>query len=133
MPPSSDNLRTVDANITVREGRLVKARQFLQVAEDARELAEDEEVSDAAVTLYIHAGIAAADAICAAALGKHAKGQDHQQAVLLLSTVDKEASKLLGTLLSMKTRAGYGHDPIGRQELVRAQRAAHSLVTKAAI
>lgn len=125
--------RAVPADAAVRQGRLSKARQFLQVADDARELAEDKAVSDAAVTLYVHAGIAAADAICAAALGEHAQGSDHRQAISLLASVDSEASKMLKTLLQMKTRAGYGHNPTSGADLRRAQRAAHFLVTKASL
>lgn len=131
MTPKAEGLRTVAADKSVRDGRLAKARQFLLVADDARELAGDVSVSDAAATLYIHAGIAAADAICATALGKHAKGQDHHQAVTLLERVDREAAKWLSTLLAAKTRAGYGHDAITDPVLVRLQRAAQSLVDRA--
>lgn len=93
--------RTVSADRTVRQGRLVKAKQFLQVAEDAGDLSDGDDVVDACVTLDVHAGIAAADAICA------------------------------GALLEMKTRAGYGHDPISGRKLARAKGAAQSLVQRA--
>ena len=105
----------------------------MQVATDARVLAEDNEVADAAVTLYGHAGIAAAEAICAAALGEHSQGSDHSQAVMLLSTVDKTAARHLNTLLQMKTRAGYGHNPISETILRRASRAAEALVSTAVL
>lgn len=108
---------TVSADNAVREGRL----------------ADDKEVSDAAVTLYVHAGIAAADAICAAAVGKHAQGSDHRQAISLLATVDKEASNWLRTLLGMKIRAGYEYNPTSGMDLRRAERAARSLVSKAGL
>jgi phosphosulfolactate phosphohydrolase-like enzyme len=129
--PKNANTRTVAADKLVQQGRLAKAKQFLQVADDARELSDGEDVADASVTLYVHAGIAAEDAICAGALGKHAKGQDHQDAVALLASVDKQASSSLSVLLGMKTRAGYGHDPISETNLARAERAARSLVEKA--
>lgn len=125
--------KTIGADTSVRQGRLAKAQQFLQVADDARELSEDNEVADAAVTLYIHAGIAAADALCAAALGEHAQGTDHRQAVSLLGSVDKEAAKYLDTLLRMKTRAGYGHHPINESNLRKAARAATALVSQAVL
>ena len=105
----------------------------MQVATDARVLAEDNEVADAAVTLYGHAGIAAAEAICAAALGEHSQGSDHSKAVMLLSTVDKTAARHLNTLLQMKTRAGYGHNPISETILRRASRAAEALVSTAVL
>ncbi|WP_230085338.1 hypothetical protein [Arthrobacter sp. AQ5-05] len=85
------------------------------------------------MTLYVHAGIAAADAICAGALGKHSKGQDHQHAIALLASVDKPASNSLGVVLGLKTRAGYGHDPISGAKLTSAERAARSLVDRASL
>lgn len=130
----SRSTRTVTADDAIRKGRLAKARQFLQVAEDAQELSADgADVADAVATLYVHAGIAAADAICAAGRGEYSQGQDHQQAIKLLASVDAGASRQLRTLLSMKTRAGYGHDPISKQDLLRAARAARTLVTKASL
>lgn len=71
--------------------------------------------------------------LCAAALGKHAKGDDHSAAGTLLASVDLDASKALNVLLGMKTRAGYGHDPISKVNLTKAERAAHLLITKASI
>jgi hypothetical protein len=69
-------------------GRLRKAEQFFSAAETIRGLAEDEEeVGDAYVTLCVHAGIAAADAICCAALGEHSQGESHVEAVQLLRRV----------------------------------------------
>ena len=45
---------------TIADGRLRKAKEFLQAAADVGELADDEaEVRDAVVTLLVHAGIAA--------------------------------------------------------------------------
>ncbi|EPR75696.1 hypothetical protein ADILRU_1866 [Leifsonia rubra CMS 76R] len=114
MNPKADKVTTVTADKAVEQGRRAKAKQFLRVAEDVRELSDEEDVRDAVVTLYVHAGIAAADAICAAAVGKHAKGHSHQDAVTLLASVDKQASGSLNVLLGMKTRAGYGHDPISK-------------------
>lgn len=75
MTPKRTNARTVAADKTVLQGRLAKAKQFLQVADDARELSGGADVADDCVTLYVHAGIAAADAICAGALGKYAKAK----------------------------------------------------------
>lgn len=125
-----NDARTVPADEAVARGRFAKARQFLQVADDARALSEDEDVADAAVTLYVHAGIAAADAICARTLGRHAKGQNHQDAVRLLERIDKQAAKSLDALLRMKTRAGYGYDPVSGEHLRKAERSAHALVNR---
>ncbi|WP_440712785.1 hypothetical protein [Gordonia sp. FQ] len=107
MSPRIDSIRTVPADDGARRGRLAKATQFQSVAEDVLELADvHTDVADAAVTLFVHAGIAAADAICAAALGKYARGQDHGEAVGLLNSVDPESARALNTLLGMKTGPG---------------------------
>ena len=72
-------------------GRLRKAEQFLEAAVTIRDLADDEaDVGDALVTMCVHAGIAAADVLCCAALGVHAQGDDHGDAVGLLATVRPE-------------------------------------------
>lgn len=133
MTPKDAGTRSVAADKSVQQGRLAKAKQFLRVADDAGELTDGQGVEDARVTLYVHAGIAAADAICVGALGKHSQGQEHQAAIALLASVDKEASRSLAVLLGMKTRAGYGHDPISRTKLASAERAARSLVEKASL
>jgi hypothetical protein len=45
-------------------GRLAKAEQFLEVAENTRAFADDEaEVGDALVSLYVLAGVAASDVL----------------------------------------------------------------------
>lgn len=91
MSTRPQKFKTVTADDSVRRGRIAKAKQFLQVADDARELAVDDfEVADAAV--------------------------------------DSGASIYLNNLLAMKTRAGYGHDPISHTNLVRAERAARALM-----
>lgn len=125
-------MRTVRAGEQVRKGRLAKARQFSRVAEDAQLLADEgDTVADAVVTLYIHAGIAASDAICARALGEHAKGENHTDAVTLLRSVNQEGAKHLNRLLRMKTRAGYGHDPISKTQLDQAKLAVDALMEMA--
>lgn len=112
---------------------MAKARQFLAVADDVRDLYEsDDDVADACVTLYVHAGIAAGDAICARHIAVIAQGQSHHESVLLLKTVDASAAQSLATLIGMKSRAGYGYDPVTIHQLKRANRAAHSLVNRAA-
>lgn len=131
MNARSQPSRTIIASADVRAGRFLKAQQFLRVANDARELAHDEDVGDAAVTLYVHAGIAAADALCARALGKYAQGSDHQHAIQLLASVAPEAANALKVLLSMKTRAAYGAEQVSPSALLRAQRSAQSLVLTA--
>jgi hypothetical protein len=124
--------RTVKADAAVRRGRMAKAEQFAGAALSVQELADDSaDVADAYVTLCVHAGIAAADAICAARLGEHARGENHDDAVALLATVDKGAATHLRALLGMKTLAGYSHTPISGDRARRAGRAMDSLMEAA--
>lgn len=90
------SVRTVPCPQAVRLGRLRKADQFLQAATIVVDFADDEsEVTDACVTLFVHAGIAAADVICCAALGEHPRGENHGEAVAMLASVDRPASRHL--------------------------------------
>lgn len=116
------------------DGRLAKARQFLDAARTIRDRADDEaDVGDAFVTLCVHAGIAAADVICCRALGYHVQGESHAEAIDELAKADKERAKDLRVLLGMKTRAGYGDAPVSTEQRKRAIRAAERLVQAAAI
>ena len=66
--------------------------------------------------------------LCGKRLTVQSRGEDHRGAVALSAGLDREASRLLEMLLSMKTRAGYGHDPISEAKLRAARRAAQQLV-----
>lgn len=124
--------RTAPADDAVRRGRMAKAEQFAAAAAAVRDLAnESSDVADAYVTLSVHAGIAAADVICAARLGVHTRGENHQNAVKLLATVSKEASRHLDVLLRTKTLAGYSHLPVSAERARRAGRAMEALMHSA--
>lgn len=88
----------------------------------------DTDLSNACVTLWVHAGIAAADVICCAHLGQYSRGQDHSAAVDLLKQVDAKAASHLGRLLGLKTRAGYSPKTIGRSDVLAARRAGEALI-----
>lgn len=113
-------------------GRLRKAEQFMQAAEALREIAGiEDDLSDAFVTLCVHAGVAAADVVCCIALGQYAQGEDHNAAVAHLSKVrpgGRELGNSLRTLLGMKTRAGYSHEQMDAIARTRAHRAAQRLL-----
>ncbi len=118
-------MRTKRCSPDVLRGRLAKAEQFWEVAGMVRDLADEQdpsEIGDAYVTLCVHAGIAAADALCCAGLGEHAQGESHNDAVELLAKVDKEASRALRALLSLKTKAGYSHTSATSEDFKRAGR-----------
>lgn len=114
------------------EGRLARAIEFFDSAEDEREA--HPERANAWVTHFILAGIAAADVICCRALGRHAQGDNHLQAVALLRSVQPDGPELsvaLGVLLGMKTMAGYGERPVSAEDRARAPRRAKQLVDAA--
>lgn len=119
---------------TIR-GRLRKAEQFLEAADVIREFADDEaDVGDAYVTLCVHGGIAAADVISCVDLGQHARGDNHDEAVSLLSRVrpdGDELGKALRALLAVKTKAGYSERPVSASDRKRAARQSERLLDAA--
>jgi len=116
-------------------GRRAKALQFLTAADEIMDLADDAaDIGDAYVTLCVHAGIAAADAITAHRLELHHSGDNHNEAVALLRQVRPDGTELaahLAALLGLKTKAGYTHRPVSGQERIQAARRAHALVDSA--
>ena len=86
---------------------------------------------DVYITLCVLAGIAASDVIYCGVLGEHARGDNHAEAVGLLTKADRDSGKHLSTLLSLKTKSGYSHMPATVDEAKRAGRAAAALFEKA--
>ena len=113
-----------DCDPTVISGRMHKATEFLDLAE----FAEDTHPT-AAADLYIDAGIAAADVICCVRLGMHSNTGNHNEARALLQKADPGSEKYLATLLSLKNKAAYTHEPISAAECKKMNRAADHLVT----
>ena len=116
-------------------GRRRKAIQFLTAAEEIMDLADDDaDIGDAYVTLCVHAGIAAADTLCAHHLHRYNSGDNHNEAVTLLRRVQADGPALAGDLnqlLALKTKAGYTHRPVSAQERTQAGRRARALVDAA--
>ncbi len=125
--------RTAPCPRAVGEGRRSKARQFLDAARRIATPDDSGDSADAIVTLCVHAGIAGADAVCCARLGVHALGDNHQEAIALLRTVDAALAKDLAVLLSIKTRAAYSAQPSNAADRHRAERAADRLVEAASV
>jgi hypothetical protein len=124
--------RTNPCTPDVRQGRLRKAIEFLDAAILIADPAGGETAAtDAFVMLCIQAGIAASDVICCTRLGEYAQGQDHNEAVAMLSQAHKESARHLGVLLGMKTKAAYSHTGISTGDAKRAGRAAEALVETA--
>lgn len=114
-----------------RRARLAKGTQFSEAAAVIETLVDEKDLIDAYVTLCVHAGIAAADAICCARLGEHATGPGHQDAIPLLRKVDPKLASNLKALLDMKTPAGYSDQPTSVPKRRQAKRAAESLMRAA--
>ncbi len=116
----------------VRTGRLKKAREFRLAAELLEESASgQQDLADAYVTMCVHAGIAAADVICCQRLNVYHQGESHNQAVTLLSRVDRRLAGDLATLLRKKTAAGYGERVSSASDRKQAKRAMERLVDSA--
>ena len=119
--------------------RLAAAEAFVEAAETIA-LNDDEIVASASrfknntiVSNYVHAGIAASDAICCFELKAHSRGDDHRQAIAQLKKVKggEELSKALATLLTLKTKSAYGNKPLTVNDVKRAERAANKSVQAA--
>lgn len=115
-----------ECNSAIARGRLGKAIEFIEAAE----LLESDS-PNAASDLFVDAGIAAADVICCAALGKHSSSSSHNDAVNLLARADPESAKDLSALLGLKNKVSYTHRSLSPDEHKRASRAAGRLVEAA--
>ena len=90
--------------------RLQHARAFVEAAELVLDVDDDASLNVSA-SLSVLAGIAAADAACCAVLGRRARGQDHREAISMLTRVagvGSDMGKDLARLLDMKDNAQYG-------------------------
>ena len=105
--------RTAPCTAGDARARLRKAESFILGAELALEVGDDPNLDLPAVAaaLAVLAGIAAADAACCAAIGEHARGQSHHEAVALVRTIEPQGEQLakdLRRLLDRKDNAHYG-------------------------
>jgi triphosphoribosyl-dephospho-CoA synthetase len=120
-------MSTRDCSSEMSRGRMHKATGFLRAAEDVATLDDTGETNDSVVTLYVHAGIAAADVTCCARLGKHSSGDNHGEAVSLLKTISEAEARHLAVLLGMKIKAGYSYRRATDSDVRKAARAARHL------
>ena len=118
--------RTRPSTETIRRGRLSKAIEFLDAA-----ILVDADMPDAAVSLLVNAGIAAADVICGVRLGIYAAGENHNEAVALLAKADAGTERHLRALLNLKSKVSYTHQSATVDERKRSRRAAEALVEAA--
>jgi len=105
------------------------AEKYLQVARLID--SEDGTAINVCVGVAVLAGIAAADAICAAALRERYSGQDHLAAAELLARVEPKLGKLLRDLVTLKNHSHYGFGLLSPEQRAAAMRNATSLVAEA--
>ena len=130
----STNRRTQACGRKDAAVRLEQARAFLDVAQLIGD--QDDELATPNVTasLAVLAGIAAADAVCCAALGQRSRSQDHRQAVDMLGLVSGVGDTLareLSRLLATKDDTHYGILQVSGQRLAATLRRARNLVETA--
>lgn len=129
---------------------LVRYRQataYLEVAQavvSESERPEDYNYNHVAAGLAVLAAIAASDALCCRLLGERSRGQDHREAVELLTSVrfgdgDERArerrargiASSLATALDLKDQSHYGLTLLEAPQVRRLMRAAGKLVEAA--
>lgn len=126
-------IRTKTCTAADAKARLASARAFLDTAELVSQEQPDA-LRDVAVSNAVHAGMAAADALCCFYARKHSTGSDHDDAVAVLRTVrpvGQEAASSLKTLIGLKGKAQYLPTLPSRNEVKTALRQAQRLVEMA--
>jgi len=114
--------------------RLRQAEAFVLTAELCLSEADDPNLplAGTAAALAVLGGIAAADAVCCAKLGRRSRGQDHRQAVDLVATAQPGGAALakdLERLLEIKDKVHYGAVVVGHAEATAAVAQARRMVT----
>jgi len=104
--------------------RLHDAEAFLEAAETTAD-------PDVKATNAIHAAIAAADAICCAALRERSADDTHTAATDLLASVDPGLANHLGRALARKTQAAYESRDISASDAAACVRRATTLLAAA--
>ena len=127
MSPKKLQTRRVDPG--EGRGRRQVAEKYLEVANLID--SEDGAAINVCVGVAVLAGIAAADAICAAALGERYSGPDHDTAVEILSRVDSNLGKQLRDLVTLKSISHYGSGLLTASQRKTAVRCATTLVADA--
>lgn len=91
--------------------RLTQAESLVEAAQLVADESPQESYPGVAAALAVLAGIAASDAACCARLGVRARGDSHNEAVLLLATISPhgtDMAKDLQRLLKRKDDSHYG-------------------------
>ena len=129
--------RTAECAASEARARLRQAESFVHVADFSlgqSTTSEELPLRGVAAALAVLAGIAAADAVCCARLGKRSRAQDHIQAVELLRTVHPRGEDLardLDRLLKIKDNVHYGAIVISARDAAAAVDRARRMIETA--
>ncbi|MHB8324212.1 MAG: hypothetical protein ACYDEA_07685 [Candidatus Dormibacteria bacterium] len=99
-----------------KECSIADARKRLHDADAFLEVALQTIDPDVKATNAIHAAMAAADAICCAALGERSTDGNHSAAVPLLGSVDRQLGNALRRALDRKPQAGHESRDVSAQD-----------------
>lgn len=120
--------RTQECTPAQARVRLQQAQALLDVAELVQQDPSDVALPSVTASLAVLAGIAASDAACCAALRRRPRGQNHQESVAILATVNpggNQMSQDLRRLVAAKDDSHYGLALVSAskaQQLLRAAR-----------
>ena len=126
--------RVTDCTPAEARSRREQARAFLDVADLVLVEPAARAETHVAAALAVLAAIAATDAICGLRLGRYSRGQDHDQAIDLLQTVDLDDATLpakLRRILSSKDSVHYSPRLVSIAEAQALVRHARALVETA--
>jgi hypothetical protein len=126
--------RVTDCTPEQARARRAQARAFLDVAEMVLEEPAAQAETHVAAALAVLAAIAATDGICGLRLGRYSRGQDHDQAVELLESVDVGDRSLpvkLRRVLAAKDAVHYSPRLIAKGDAQSLVRNAAALVEAA--
>ena len=108
---------------------LKKADEFLQQSSKAI----DDKRRNAAVSLAIHAGISAADALCISRLGVRSSGESHEEFIQLINRVNIKDINLkirqLSNLISVKNSAEYSENLMTEKDSLSAKQNAERFLS----
>ncbi|MEJ1089248.1 hypothetical protein WDU99_13075 [Microbacterium sp. Mu-80] len=122
-------LPTRASDMTDGRARLHIGKKYLEVADLLA--GETGEAINVCVGVAVLAGIAAADAICAVALGERYSGPDHKGAVTLLTRVDHDLGRRLSRLIGLKSESQYGAGLLTAHDRTVSLREATALIEEA--
>lgn len=108
--------------------------RFLLTAAESTMSATDPAQAQAAAAIAVTSAVAASDAICGRALGRYSRGQDHQQAIALLRTVEPGGVALANAysrVIASKDDAQYSPVVMGVTKAQQVLRSATALVEAA--